>query len=160
MEHFEYRYASPLGTLILITSRDHLLEIQMTDEKVCNMCEAAAVPLQKTIRWLDDYFAGKTPSPDSLPLQLQGTAFQEEVWSYLPQIPYGQTVTYGDIAAKIAEKRGIKRMSAQAVGQAVGANPIPIVIPCHRVVGANGTLVGYACGIDRKQWLLNFEAKK
>ena len=160
MEHFKYKYPSPLGTLILIADQEHLLEIQMTDDNVCTASEPMPAPLENTVRWLDDYFAGKTPSPHALSVHLPGTAFQQEVWSYLPQIPYGQTVTYGEIAAKIAAKRGIRRMSAQAVGQAVGANPIPVVIPCHRVVGASGALVGYACGLERKQWLLNFERKK
>ena len=159
MEQFQALYLSPLGNLILVSNRQHLIEIQITDDKHCEVSQTIPTPLQKTINWLDDYFSGKKPSLDSLPLHLQGTAFQKEVWSYLPQIPYGQTVTYGEIAANIAKKRKIKRMSAQAVGQAVGANPIPIIIPCHRVVGANGTPGGYACGLDRKLWLLRFESK-
>lgn len=159
MQYRTTRYDSPLGTLILTGNNEYLLRIEITDGAIGETSTQLSIPLQKTIYWLDAYFAGRQPSPAALPLQLRGSAFQQEVWDLLAEIPYGQTVTYGDIAAKIAEKRGITRMSAQAVGQAVGANPIPIIIPCHRVVGASRQLVGYACGLDRKKWLLDFEQK-
>lgn len=107
-------------------------------------------------RWLDLYFDGQ--KPDFLPpLHPNGSAFQMTVWDMLLEIPYGETVSYGEIARKIAEKRGISRMSAQAVGGAVGRNPIAIIIPCHRVVGSDGSLTGYAGGIDKKIKLLELE---
>ena len=107
-------------------------------------------------RWLDLYFSGK--NPDFLPpLHPNGSAFQMTVWDMLLEIPYGKTISYGEIARKIAEKRGISRMSAQAVGGAVGRNPIAIIIPCHRVVGADGSMTGYAGGIDKKIKLLDLE---
>lgn len=107
-------------------------------------------------RWLDIYFAGK--EPDFLPpLHPKGSAFRQSVWEILLKIPYGQTITYGDIARQLAAKRGLANMSAQAVGGAVGHNEISVIIPCHRVVGANGSLTGYAGGIDKKIKLLKLE---
>lgn len=112
--------------------------------------------LKETKRWLDVYFSGQEPD-FSLPLHPAGTDFQQEVWVILGEIPYGKTMTYGDIANRIAHKRGLATMSAQAVGGAVGHNPISIIIPCHRVVGTNGSLTGYAGGIDKKIALLQLE---
>ena len=102
------------------------------------------------------FFAGKDPgfTPALAP---EGTAFRKHVWELLLEIPYGETVTYGQIAERIAEERGLTRMSAQAVGGAVGSNPIPLIIPCHRVIGADGSLVGYGCGLWRKERLLALE---
>ncbi|MDO4281848.1 MAG: methylated-DNA--[protein]-cysteine S-methyltransferase, partial [Peptococcaceae bacterium] len=115
--------------------------------------------LAQARRWLEAYFDGQ--SPEALPplpaLAPQGTSFQKSVWEILRTIPYGQTVTYGDIAARIAAERGLKSMAAQAVGHAVAKNPISILIPCHRVVGKNGSLTGYAGGIDKKIALLALE---
>lgn len=107
--------------------------------------------------WLDQYFQGVIPS-FTPPLAPAGTAFQQLVWKILLTIPYGHTRTYGDIAAEIAQQKGIGSMSAQAVGGAVGHNPISIMIPCHRVMGANGSLTGYAGGTDRKARLLQLES--
>lgn len=161
MQNYHYRYESPLGTLLLIADEQCLLEIRMLPDdslSEISMVDSACVPpLKITCKWLDDYFAGAVPSIDGLPLFYSGTAFQNRVWQLLTEIPYGQTVSYGQIAAKIAKERGISRMSAQAVGQAVGANPISIIIPCHRVIGSNGNLTGYAGGIDKKIWLLHHE---
>ena len=111
---------------------------------------------KKTIDWLDIYFGGGIPS-FTPSLSLSGTEFQKEVWNILKDIPYGQTMTYGEVAEIIAKRRNIERMSSQAVGQAVGHNPIAIIIPCHRIVGANGKMTGYAGGIDKKIALLNLE---
>lgn len=111
---------------------------------------------EETKRWLDDYFSGKRPNFTPT-LHFVGSDFQKEVWEILLSIPYGQTVTYGDIAKRIAKKHGLKSMSAQAVGGAVGHNEISIIVPCHRVIGANGSLTGYAGGIDRKIKLLQME---
>ena len=108
------------------------------------------------MQWLDIYFSEK--EPDFLPpLHPIGSAFRQDVWEILLQIPYGQTATYGEIARRLAERRGVPRMSAQAVGGAVGHNEISIIIPCHRVVGTNGSLTGYAGGIDKKVKLLESE---
>lgn len=107
-------------------------------------------------RWLDQYFCGQ--KPDFLPpLHPKGTEFQMTVWDILLKIPYGETISYGEIARQLAVKRGLSRMSAQAVGRAVGRNPIAIIIPCHRVVGADGSLTGYAGGLDKKIKLLELE---
>lgn len=107
-------------------------------------------------RWLDAYFRRKRPTVD-FPLALEGTPFRQEVWALLRQIPYGETVTYGELAAEIAKRRCRAKFSAQAVGQAVGRNPISIIVPCHRVVGASHSLTGYAGGVERKRLLLDLE---
>ncbi len=121
--------------------------------------EEQEVPvLLQTKRWLDCYFLGEIPA-FTPPLHLLGTDFQLEVWACLRAIPYGETRTYGEIARLLAEKRGIPRMSAQAVGGAVGRNPISIIVPCHRVIGANGGLTGYAGGLERKTALLKLESR-
>lgn len=114
---------------------------------------------QETLSWLDTYFSGK--EPDFIPkYKIEGlTAFRQEVMDILNTIPYGKTLTYGDIAERIARDRGMKRMSSQAVGQAVDWNPICIIIPCHRVMGANGKLTGYGGGIENKAALLRHEKK-
>lgn len=110
----------------------------------------------QTVRWLDIYFSGRDPgfTPQ---LFLEGSSFRREVWDILLTIPYGRTMTYGQIAGIIAEQRGLDRMSAQAVGGAVGHNPVSLIVPCHRVVGADGSLTGYAGGIGRKAKLLTVE---
>lgn len=107
--------------------------------------------------WLDRYFAGNKPSIKEIPVQFIGTDFRKSVWKILCKIPYGKTITYGNIAKQIVKQKGIQKMSAQAVGGAVGHNPISIIVPCHRVVGANGKLTGYAGGITKKEKLLLLE---
>ena len=106
--------------------------------------------------WLDVYFSGRKPA-FTPPISLKGTPFQETVWEILREIPYGKVVSYGEIARQIAEKRNIGRMSAQAVGGAVGRNPVAIIVPCHRVIGSDGSLTGYAGGLDKKEALLKIE---
>lgn len=119
--------------------------------------EARETPvLTDTKRWLDTYFSGREPD-FAPPLHLIGTTFQNEVWQILLTIAYGQTMTYGEIAARIAARRGLAHMSAQAVGGAVGHNAISIIVPCHRVVGSDGSLTGYAGGLERKIALLHLE---
>ncbi len=118
--------------------------------------ESSLPVFEETCRWLDCYFRGEIP--DFTPaLALHGSDFQQTVWKILLEIPYGQTVTYGWIAGRLAAERGSGRMSAQAVGGAVGRNPVALIVPCHRVVGAGGRLTGYAAGLDRKAWLLAHE---
>lgn len=109
-----------------------------------------------TRNWLDRYFAGEAPHPSELPLKASGSAFQMKVWGLLSQIPYGRTVTYADIAKQITAPSG-KRMAAQAVGGAVGRNPLGVIVPCHRVMGANGNLTGFGGGLDKKVALLEHE---
>ena len=109
--------------------------------------------------WLESYFSGEQ-TPIKIPLQPKGTMFQESVWKILQEIPYGETMTYGEIAQRIAKEKGVATYSAQAVGQAVGKNPISILIPCHRVLGKNGALTGYAGGVHRKEQLLRIERGK
>ena len=107
--------------------------------------------------WLNRYFDGMKPQISELPLAPIGGEFRQSVWKMLIEIPYGKVITYGELAQKIAKQRGIEKMSAQAVGRAVGRNPISIIIPCHRVVGANGNLTGFSGGIQMKQQLLQHE---
>ncbi len=111
----------------------------------------------KTKKWLDRYFLGEKPKIEELDIFLNGTSFEKIVWELLKRIPYGEVTTYKELAINVANKLGREKMSARAVGGAVGHNPISIIIPCHRVVGTNGSLTGYAGGIDKKVKLLEFE---
>lgn len=113
--------------------------------------------LVKTRKWFDSYFAGKRPSISEIPLAPSGSEFRQLIWKLLCEIPYGETATYGELAKKAAELLGKQSMSAQAVGGAVGHNPISIIIPCHRVIGSDGSLTGYAGGIEKKKILLYHE---
>lgn len=119
--------------------------------------ETSSLPFAETVRWLDLYFSGR--QPDFTPhFRIEGaTLFREEVIELMLEIPYGETVTYGELAVKLAKRHGIARMSAQAVGQAVGRNPICIIVPCHRVMGAKGAITGYGGGIANKIALLALE---
>lgn len=155
-------YHSPLGNILLAADQIGLTGLWFEGQKYFALYldkehEEKEVPvLQQTKEWIDIYFSGKEPD-FKLPLHFTGTDFQNEVWEILSAIPYGQTTTYGEIAKQIAAKRGLARMSAQAVGGAVGHNEISIIVPCHRVVGSNGSLTGYAGGIDKKIKLLTLE---
>ena len=144
-------YCSPVGTLYLTADEGGLTGIWMHPVKT----EDCPI-LSQAKAWLDGYFSGN-PTEVTFPLNPQGTPFQKQVWEILLAIPYGETTTYGAIAREMAVRTGKEKMSAQAVGQAVGANPIAIAIPCHRVVGAKGKLTGYAGGLDKKEWLLRHE---
>lgn len=145
------RYRSPVGSLILVSDGSALTGLTFTEPDSHWVYLDNLSIFDSVSRWLDAYFAG-TPGPVDFPLSPSGTEFQRRVWQILLTIPYGETVTYGTIAKQLGA--GI---SAQAVGQAVGKNPIAVIIPCHRVVGAGGKLTGYAWGIERKQWLLGHE---
>lgn len=155
-------YQSPVGNILLAADEIGLTGLWFEGQKYFALYldkehEEKELPIFKqTKRWLDVYFSGKEPD-FSVPLHFTGTDFQNEVWEILYSIPYGTTMTYGEIAKQIAAKRGLKRMSAQAIGGAVGHNEISIIVPCHRVVGSNGSLTGYAGGLDKKIWLLTLE---
>lgn len=152
-------YFSPIGTLLLAAEEDALTGLRMDRPLPPECIPAGEHPVLKAAaRWLDAYFMGQNPAI-AISLRPYGTAFQRQVWQRLLEIPYGAVCTYGDIAREMEAKTG-KRMSAQAVGGAVGSNPISLLIPCHRVVGSKGRLTGYAWGVDRKQWLLSHEGWK
>ncbi len=161
MQYTSY-YSSPLGNILLAADEIGLTGLWFEGQKYFALHldkeheEREISIFNAAKRWLDEYFAGKEPD-FSVPLHLTGTDFQKDVWEILGTIPYGHTMTYGKIAKCIAEKRGVSHMSAQAVGGAVGHNPVSVIVPCHRVVGANGSLTGYAGGIDRKKKLLALE---
>lgn len=157
------QYDSPLGPILLAQDGDALVGLWFRGQKYFPQLTGAKeeeTPLLREAKdWLSHYFLGLSPDPRELKLEPKGTIFQKEVWDILLEIPSGSTAAYADIARELARRRGLSRMSAQAVGGAVGHNPISIIIPCHRVVGRNGSLTGYAGGLERKQWLLNHEAQ-
>lgn len=148
-------YDSPVGKLLLTCDGESLTGLWMDREPPRGGMEGHPV-LDQVKVWLDAYFRGEKPEI-GFPLAPKGTDFQKRVWEILLTIPFGQTRTYGDIAREMAALLGKERMSAQAIGGAVGSNPISILIPCHRCVGAKGQLTGYAWGLDRKAWLLRHE---
>jgi methylated-DNA-[protein]-cysteine S-methyltransferase len=157
-------YASPLGALTLAGDGKNLVGLWMAGQKYFRATVQGAVEEKPELpifaaakQWLDAYFAGKKPVIADLPLAPAGGDFRKAVWDILCEIPYGRCTTYGEVANKTAARMGKKRMSGQAVGGAVGHNPISIIIPCHRVVGSNGSLTGYAGGIDKKLQLLEHE---
>ncbi len=155
-------YDSPIGKIILAADEAGLCGLWFEDQKhiphelLKNLQEKKCPLFDKAAAWLDVYFSGREPG-FKLPLHFTGTDFQKAVWDFLCDIPYGSTVTYGDIAKYLAKTKGAPRISAQAVGGAVSRNNISIVVPCHRVIGANGKLTGYSGGIERKIALLNLE---
>lgn len=169
-------YQSPLGPIFLAAEEKALIGLWFEGQKYyrrslaegrtgrsgkaaeTEIAENADYPvLREAAGWLDRYFAGEKPEIAELRLAPRGSEFQQAVWDILCRIPYGQLTTYGEIAKALAERMGRKTMSAQAVGGAVGRNPISVIIPCHRVVGTDGSLTGYAGGIDRKKSLLALE---
>lgn len=153
------RYVSPIGELILVAENGALVRIGLDGAEGSEVDEndEDREVLREVREWLDGYFGGRRMTIGDLKLAPEGTEFQKEVWGILREIPYGETMSYGEIAQRTAEKRGMKKMSAQAVGQAVGKNPIPIIVPCHRVAGKNGKLTGYSGGMKKKIWLLEHE---
>ena len=159
---FLQHYNSPLGGILLAADEIGLTGLWFDGQKYfardlpAEHVEQNTPVLSEAKRWLDIYFTGREPD-FTPPLHPIGSVFRQAVWEILLQIPYGQTTTYGEIARQLAAKLGLPRMSAQAVGGAVGHNEISIIIPCHRVVGTNGSLTGYAGGIDKKRKLLELE---
>ena len=156
---FSTEYSSPLGVLLLTSDGVSLTGLRMDSQPrpSAELMEKNDLPIfYRTKDWLDAYFRGEQPAVE-VPLVLEGTDFQKLVWKILLTIPYGGTRSYGSIAAELAALLGKEKMSAQAVGQAAHRNPIAIIIPCHRCLGANGRLTGYAGGLQNKAWLLRHE---
>ena len=161
--YYTTSYASPLGAMTLAANETALVGLWFDGQKYdrdglkwAEVTVKETPVLQQAVRWLDDYFAGRMPAVMTLPLAPEGNEFRRRVWRLLCQIPYGQTTTYGELAKAVESQTG-KKMSPQAVGGAVGHNPISIIIPCHRVLGAGGRATGYAGGIDKKIALLHWE---
>lgn len=157
-------YKSPIGNLLIASKENKLVGLWIENQKYYlsnfkdKIIETENLEiLVKTKKWLDRYFKGEKPDISELEINLIGSEFRKSVWEILKNIPYGEVITYNDIAKELAKQKGIKKMSAQAVGGAVGHNPISIIIPCHRVVGSNGSLTGYAGGIKKKIYLLEHE---
>ena len=157
-----WHYESPLGGITLGSDGEALTGLWFDGQEhyavtLPSQAERRRLPVfDETCRWLDIYFSGR--APDFTPeLALHGTPFRKAVWDILLTISFGKTMSYGEIAERLARQMGISRMSAQAVGGAVGHNPVSIIVPCHRVVGADGSLTGYAGGLERKARLLEIE---
>ena len=162
--YYSTHYKSPVGDILLASDKNSIIGLWIGQQKYISntmprdIIENKELPiLHEGSAWLDDYFAGKKPGLSRLPLSPIGSEFKQQVWKILVEIPYGELTTYGSISKEVAKRIGKDRMSAQAVGGAVGHNPISIIIPCHRVVGANGSLTGYASGIEKKIELLKHE---
>ena len=161
---YRMKYDSPVGELTLASDGEALAGLWIRGQKYYPDGLGQTAPemdgLPVFIRakdWLDRYFAGKKPLPGELPLKPYGSGFACLVWELLCKIPYGEVTTYGALARQVADRLGVKSMSAQAVGGAVGRNPISILIPCHRVVGSDKSLTGYAGGLKKKRFLLTLE---
>ena len=157
-------YESKIGLLYLISDGKSLIGCYLEGQKyfpnnIDNyyLNEELSI-FVKSKDWLEKYFNGENPSIDEIPLNFIGTEFRKTVWEVLKEIYYGELVTYKHIAEKIAKTKGLKTMSAQAVGGAVGHNPLLIFVPCHRVIGVDGSLTGYAAGLENKRFLLNLES--
>lgn len=162
--YYKTNYDIPIGNVTLASDGNNLTGLWLEGQKYFfgtmkdELVENSNLKIfDDTKVWLEDYFSGKRPDISKLSLAPQGNDFRCAVWKILCEIPYGEVITYGQIAAMIAKQTGKATMSAQAIGGAVGHNPISIIIPCHRVVGTNGSLTGYAGGIDIKVKLLKHE---
>lgn len=162
--YYTTEYFSPIGKIILASDEVNIVGLWIEKQKYFSstiadkLVEKDDLPVLRLGKsWLNDYFAGKKPKISSLPLAPVGNEFRQNVWRILTEIPYGQLSTYGEIAKEVAVRMGKPRMASQAVGGAVGHNPISIIIPCHRVIGTKGNLTGYAGGIDLKIKLLEHE---
>ena len=165
--YYEMKYDSPVGRLTLASDGLNLAGLWMEGQKYFGGTVPGELRPNEELEvfsrakdWLDRYFNGKKPEPSELPLAPVGGEFRQTVWELLCEIPYGELTTYGQIAREAAKRLQRESMSAQAVGGAVGHNPISIIIPCHLVVGTGGSLTGYAGGLDKKIWLLKHEGVK
>lgn len=160
MSKLYYRdYQSPVGLLTIYSDGENVIRLERNRSGIPENARAIVrkPEITEIAKWLDRYFAGKKPATDNLPIDLVGSQFRLTVMNVLSMVPYGKTTTYGEIAEAVARIFAKERMSAQAVGGALGWNPLPIIIPCHRVVGKDRNLTGYSCGIDMKIWLLKHE---
>ena len=161
---YTHHYNSPLGNILIASEGRFITGLWFEGQKyfagtLDQDHEERDLPVfEETDRWLDIYFSGSAPD-FTPPLLMKTTPFRRTVWEILLQIPFGHTMTYGEIAEKTAVMRGSKTMSAQAVGGAAGHNAISLIIPCHRVIGADGSLTGYAGGLERKRKLLEMEKR-
>lgn len=161
MDYIDH-YTSALGNITLASDGECLIGLWFDDQKFFgstlsnSFSEKSLSIFEEAKCWLDVYFKGEAPN-FTPPLNLRGTAFRKLVWEILLGVAYGETLTYGEIAKDIVSENDLTAMSSQAVGGAVGRNPISLIIPCHRVVGADGALTGYAAGLERKQQLLKLE---
>ena len=160
-------YDSPVGKLFIASDGENIIGLCIEGQKYyLDKIEKESILkndleiFDKTRKWLDSYFKQEKPEISGLSLAPEGNTFRQYIWKLLCEIPYGETTTYGVLAQKVAKKLNKPAMSAQAVGNAVGHNPISIIIPCHRVVGKNGSLTGYAGGIEKKIKLLEIENVK
>lgn len=157
---YSTRIPSPLGTLTLASNGSALTGLWLPEQKYFPASLPEAQPdlplFAQAEAWMREYFSGSNP-PIPFPLEPAGSPFRRQVWDLLLQIPYGQTTTYAALARQVAAMQGRSSMSSQAVGGAVGHNPISILIPCHRVLGSDGSLTGYAGGVEKKRWLLELE---
>ena len=157
MRCFHTWYDSPLGRLCLYSDGTSLMGVEFEQSRhpgpathMATERRADAMPFGIACRWLDAYFAGERPRPADIPMRLLGTPFQQRVWQRIASIPYGVTMTYGELARSVGS-------APRAVGGATGRNPLPLIVPCHRVVGTNGNLTGFGGGMRRKVWLLEHE---
>ena len=162
--YYQTAYKSPLGILYLVSDEENLIGLWLEGQKYFQATlkeepinNDQIEILQETKNWLDCYFKGEKPDIKELSLKPQGSLFRQEVWKLLCEIPYGEVTTYGKIAKVVAQKLHKEKMSGQAVGNAVGHNPICIIIPCHRVLGKDGALTGFAGGLEAKKKLLSLE---
>lgn len=161
-------YLSPLGNLLILSDKNSIRGVVLEGQTFFaknfqqeKIIEKSDLDIQKLAKkWLDAYFSAKNPSLDELNLSPQGSEFRQTVWQILTEIPYGEILTYGEIARKVALILNKEKMSSQAVGNAIAHNPILIMIPCHRVIGANGNLTGFSAGISNKVKLLELERHK
>ena len=162
--YYYYTYRFPIGKITIASDEKSIVGAWFDKQKYYmdvlkdrGRLEKETDIIKQAKNWLDKYFNKERPLIEELPIEFIGSDFRKQIWGILAKIPYGEVITYGDIAKQIAEKNGMKTMSAQAVGGAVGHNPISIIIPCHRVVGRNESLTGYAGGMEIKEMLLRHE---
>lgn len=165
--NYSLRYPSPIGELLIVSDGKAITGLWIDSQKYYGAGLKDMPPegnglsvFRQAAKWLDDYFAGDRPEIGDLPLAPEGSGFRKTVWRLLCEISYGELTTYGELARKTAVLLNRPAMSAQAIGGAVGHNPIGIIIPCHRVIGSDGSLTGYAGGLDKKRWLLEHEGHR